>query len=365
MQGLKFGQRIVAVTMLGLLPLSLGCHCDSDTCSRLGRYGERFALHADACCGLNDPELQDQCVLDLLVRIDNAENILEQLAAACRNNDADLIEKLLKQLSGLSQNIILTNMDGVPVNGLPVLLETDSIEFFMTWSHSRNKVSKKSLATVNGTVGLAAAAGPKVVNSGLPMAVIEVNSFPLQGVNVQEWRLDPGSSIDVIVEDLAVNLSVSGTVAFSESEFELASGQGYLPTAVDLLVQWGDVSVRCSLDESCTWNRVTSTELQLGLRPVAIEGRVHAELLAYPTIFAVIPFASNLEDGSAVSATDGAVSGTQVFHTYYEGLGSGAYDSVGSLSNCDDADGDGISNLAETIRKSYKTRLEDLCGSQN
>jgi hypothetical protein len=45
-------------------------------------------------------------------------------------------------------------------------------------------------------------------------------------------------------------------------------------------------------------------------------------------------------------------------------LAGGAFDTTGA-ANCGDADGDGVTNLAERIRKSYETRIANQCGSQS
>ncbi len=359
-------KRIAAVTgALHWLAIGQGCHCDDETCARLGRYGERFALHADTCCGLNDPALQDQCVLDLLGKMDAAENILEQLDAACRAQERTRIDSLLLELERLLSNVVVTNRDGRPTNGLPVLLESDSIDLAMTWTFVGTGVARQAIASVNGATGLAAAAGANAINSGLPLSIIEVNEpGSSAGMSVQRWTLNPDAALSVIVNGTARTLNLSGTLAFSELEFSLAAGPGRLPTSFDLKVRWGDDAIRLLLDDSCPWNRVTETHLHVALRPVATDDRLHAELALYPTVFAIIPFAHD-GSGCAISSTGGMVPGTQVFPSYYAGLGAGASDDVTGLRNCGDGDGDGVSNLAERIQESYRTRLEQLCGSQN
>lgn len=358
-------QRSAAIScMLATVAIGQGCHCDKETCARLGRYGERFALNAEICCGLADPESRDACVQHLAERMDTAENLLEQLDAACRTGNQEAINKLLEKLAGIVGNIVVSSTSGSPANALPVLRAADTVQMSMNWTKTETTVAAASLASVDDTVGLSASAGSRAIQSGLPVSVITIDDgLATGGIEVERWTLSPGSVITLNVTGIPVQVQVSGTVDFSVALLPLSAEPARLPTGVDILVRWGDQRVRLGLDETCPWNRVTSTHLMAALRPVSVDDRLNAELKAYPTVFVALPFQMSAQS-AATSSTGGIVSGTQLFPSYFGAMGAGAFDTTGT-GNCDDADGDGITNLAERIRKSYETRIANQCGSQN
>jgi len=341
-----------------------GCHCDQETCARLGRYGERFALNAEACCRLDDPAACDACVQRLLERMDTAENLLEQLDAACRAGDNEAINSLLERLAGIVGNVVVASANGKPANALPVLRATDTVQVSMSWTKLGTAIATISLASVNDTIGLAASAGPRAVQLGLPVSVIAVDeSSNAGGIEVERWALNPGGVVTASIVGMPFEVQISGAVEFTAAMLPLGVEPARLPTSADLLLRWGEQRVRLALDETCPWNRVTSTHLMMGLRPASVDERLNAELRAYPTFFVALPFQIG-EHGSATSSTGGVVSGSQLFPTYFGAMALGAFDTAEGL-NCGDADADGVTNLAERIRKSYETRIANLCGSQN
>ena len=352
-----------AFCTIALAPMIQGCHCDKDMCERLGRYGERFALNAQTCCGLASTEAQDACVQQLLGRMDNAENLLEQLDAACRAGNQEVINRLLERLAGIVGNVVIASANGQPANALPVLRTTDTVQFNMNWRKSDTAIATTSLASVDDTIGLSASAGPRAIQLGTPVSIIAVDeSSAANGIEIERWELNHGSVVIANIAGLPVDVQVSGTVEFSVAVLPLSAGPARLPTGADLLLRWGEQRVRLALDETCPWNRVTSSHLMMGLRPACIDERLHAELKAYPTIFVTLPFHMSAQ-GSATSSTGGSVAGTEIFPSYFGALAGGAFDTTGA-ANCGDADGDGVTNLAERIRKSYETRIANQCGSQ-
>ena len=348
---------------ISLVASGQGCHCDKQTCARLGRYGERFALSAQSCCGLASTEAQDACVQQLLERIDTAENLLEQLDAACRTGNQEVINRLLERLAGIVANTVKASTNGRPANSLPILRATDTIQLSMNWRNSETATSTTLLASVDDTVGLAASAGPRAIQLGTPVAILAVDeSSAASGIPIERWQVTQGSMVVANIDGMAVEVQVSGTVDLSVAALPLSTGPARLPTGADLLVRWGEQRIRLALDEACPWNRATSSHLMMGLRPASIDERLNAEMKAYPTVFVTLPFHLGA-DGSATSATGGLVAGTEIFPSYFGALASWAFDATGA-SNCGDADGDGVTNLAERIRKSYETRIANQCGSQ-
>lgn len=299
--------RLAASGILAVLAMSLGCQSQTGAEAWRGRVGERLALDGMICCKSADPATQDQCARSLLERIDSVENDLELLDAACRAGNNELKSRLLERLAVVASNAVIAGPDGAPVNGMPVLLSTDTARCELRWS-------------------LAGHAAPPTAEQ-LP---------------AERWILEPGSKFSATVSGLLIEVRLSGSVETSNER---------VPISVALVAVWGDKRVALSLDKACAWNETTTTHLRVGLRPVADDPQLNAELSAYPAVLLVLPFQRE-GDGQATSVTDGAVPGTQLFPSYFGSIGPGAFDAANG-PNCGDADGDGIPNLAERIRSFY------------
>jgi hypothetical protein len=168
------------------------------------------------------------------------------------------------------------------------------------------------------------------------------------GTSVERWTLAPGSVVTASVSGVVVEVRLTGSIEIPNENVPAVGRPARTPTSVALVAEWGDKRVSLSLDKACAWNETTATHLRVGLRPVTVDPRLHAELSAYPTLFMVLPF-RRLDDGRATSVTDGAVPGTLLFPSYFGAIGAGAFDASAG-PNCGDSDADGIPNIAERIR---------------
>jgi hypothetical protein len=76
--------------------------------------------------------------------MDTAENLLEQLDAACRTGNQEAINKLLEKLAGIVGNIVVSSTSGSPANALPVLRAADTVQMSMNWTKTETTVAAAS-----------------------------------------------------------------------------------------------------------------------------------------------------------------------------------------------------------------------------
>jgi hypothetical protein len=309
----RLNRRMGIICFVAFAVLSQGCQSDTRTDAWRARFGERLAMDAVTCCAGADAASKDRCTIALLDRMDAVENHLEMLDAACRSGNEVATDRAIEQLASLVGNVVVAGTNGEPANGLPVLCSADTVRCDLRWSQAREAVAQAA----NGT-------------------------------SVERWTLAPGSVVTASVSGVVVEVRLTGSIEIPNENVPAVGRPARTPTSVALVAEWGDKRVSLSLDKACAWNETTATHLRVGLRPVTVDPRLHAELSAYPTLFMVLPF-RRLDDGRATSVTDGAVPGTLLFPSYFGAIGAGAFDAAAG-PNCGDSDADGIPNIAERIR---------------
>jgi len=341
-----------------------GCHCDQETCARLSRCGEQLALQAEACCGSSAQADRDACIMEVTRRIGSVSELVEQLDAACRAGNRELIEILLGRLSKMVSNRVAIGSVGRPTNTLPLLLPQDRVSMSAVWQLQEFSHDAVLLATVNGMTVLAPSAALLAASLATPQALVELSpEAQPEPIITQRWQLLPGACVTWQSAGGSFSGTVVGFMEWTTDEFQSAAGAGKLPTRGNLLLNWSGGAINLALDRTCPFNRVTADSIQVALVPTAVDPTISAELACYPTVWMVLPVTAAVA-GQMCSALLQETPGDSLLPNYYSGIAIPQEDvPIPVGGNCGDANGNGIPDLADRIRQSYSRLVEAQCGS--
>ncbi len=347
-----------------------GC-CD-DVCDAYGDLKVDIANNYAVCCQTGTDDDWNECIQDAQERHNELRDTLIAAEAACRNNQNDLAEELLRDFYELLRGRITEAVGPVAlrsgnaiVNTFVILEPTDLIDFAMTAEFSTSSIQKIQPFLVDGvrysaeSAGIAIEAATLYSDDGNP-PVSSIEPFTEATANL--YRFHSSGQISVSTDPYDRTLSViKGDLTITD--YSADGVTRLVPTNFAMILQGDGMTVTLTLDQTSPYNELVLDDTGNGYLGLTVSLNSQSQglnrLNNLGSFWMILPASQNTQ-GDLTFNTNGWTIGTDIFPLQPATLAvtTGQTGELPSLPNgreesCADVDGNGIRDGADELINNY------------
>lgn len=279
---------------------------------------------------------------------------------ACERDNWELFDQILEDIKDLIQiplSNLGTTLTGDPANLIPVFFEDEQVDLFL--ETTRTKTKARDAVLVDGqlyTTDSAANAGAGTTAN----QVTHILATDPSAIEFHTYKIQSGSEIEIQSPYGSATLNLNGSIEISDFQTLPNGDKRAVVSSGTIVGSIAGEGADFHVNSASPLNEVIIDaqgvgELQLigrfsGTGIFDVDDMYNDSVLVLP-----ISFTAN-QDAFAV-ATVGLVDGTTIAPVAEFSWTPPA----GSHSGCQDTDGDGVLDFAETLKQSIEGAITDLC----